>query len=170
MPQLILRCTQKLLKAIGRTRVELAAPAPDDEDWYANLLWFDRRKCLLLTHAGTLFSVFEANLTVAMLRDTHALLADVVERELAAEGLPADTFGQLRCGTLLLAGTADRQVLGCMRDMADLCEQFIAEHGGLDRADLQAINRALRRNISSARRYAAPIELAAARVRERHGD
>jgi hypothetical protein len=32
------------------------APAPDPEDWYANLLWFERRKCLLLTHSATLFA------------------------------------------------------------------------------------------------------------------
>ncbi|MFN2615181.1 MAG: hypothetical protein ABR552_10255 [Actinomycetota bacterium] len=29
--------------------------------WYANLLWFDRRKCLLLTLAPTLFSVSVAD-------------------------------------------------------------------------------------------------------------
>ena len=28
------------------------------DDWYANLLWIGRRKCVLLTHAGTAFSVF----------------------------------------------------------------------------------------------------------------
>jgi len=53
----ILRCTKKVLAVLGAVRV--ADPAPDAEDWYGNLLWFDRRKCLLLTHAGTLFSVFE---------------------------------------------------------------------------------------------------------------
>ncbi len=35
------------------------AKDPEDEDWYANLLVLDRRKCLLLTHAGTLFTIFE---------------------------------------------------------------------------------------------------------------
>jgi hypothetical protein len=44
----ILRCTRKLL-AVIRLPVADPAPAPDAEDWYANLLWFDRRKCLLLT-------------------------------------------------------------------------------------------------------------------------
>lgn len=48
----ILRCTSKLLAVIGPAIVAKPAPAPDGEDWYANLLWFDRRKCLLLTHAG----------------------------------------------------------------------------------------------------------------------
>ena len=54
----ILRCTRRLLAVIGPTLVGEPAPAPDAEDWYANLVWFDRRKCLLLTHAATLFSIF----------------------------------------------------------------------------------------------------------------
>src|SRR5207247_415481 len=33
-----------------------------------NLLWLDRRKCLLLTHAGTLFPVFVADVRAADLR------------------------------------------------------------------------------------------------------
>ena len=45
---MILRCTKKLLDVIGAR--QLADRAPDGEDWYANLRWFDGRKCLLLTH------------------------------------------------------------------------------------------------------------------------
>ncbi len=56
---MILRCTNKLLAVIGAPLAD-PAPAPDAEDWYANLLWSDRRKCLLLTHSGTLFTIFEA--------------------------------------------------------------------------------------------------------------
>lgn len=41
------------------------APAPDPEDWYANLLWLDRRECLLLTHSATLFTIFEADMTAS---------------------------------------------------------------------------------------------------------
>ena len=48
----ILRCTKKLLTAMG-VQVAQPAPIPGPEDWYANLLWFERRKCLLLTHSAT---------------------------------------------------------------------------------------------------------------------
>lgn len=160
---MILRCTRKLLKVIGAPRAELAAGPPDAEDWYANLLWSERRKNLLLTHAGTLFTVFEADVSVAALRDTRQLVATALERELASEGLPADLFGQLRREELRLAPTADRSVLGCMNDMAYVCEQEIAEAGGLRGTDLAALNRVLRQNINSARGYRPPIELAAAR-------
>ena len=52
---MILRCTRKLLTVLGSAVAE-PAPAPDPEDWYANLLWFDRGECLLLTHSATLFT------------------------------------------------------------------------------------------------------------------
>jgi hypothetical protein len=70
--------------------------APDAEDWYASLPWFDGRKCLLLTHAGTLFSVFEADVRVADLRDTRRAVTSLISRELAREGLPAATFRRAR--------------------------------------------------------------------------
>lgn len=106
----------------------------------------------------------EANLTAAALRDTPRLVAGSVERELASEGLPSDTLGQLRSGELLLARTADRSVLGCMGDIAQACEHQVALHGGLERVDVRALNRLLHRNINSARGYEPPIKLAAARA------
>jgi hypothetical protein len=61
----ILRCTRRALALLDCDAVVLAEPPPRDDDWYLNLLWVDRQKCLLLTHAGTLFSVFVAGVTGA---------------------------------------------------------------------------------------------------------
>jgi hypothetical protein len=122
----ILRCTRKLLVVIG-SPVADPAPARDREDWYANLLWFDRRKCLLLTHVATLFMIFEADVTASSLRATHQLVTGLIGRELRREDLPAATFGDLEQQEVLLAKTADRCVLGCMNDMAFRCEYVIAE-------------------------------------------
>ena len=119
---MILRCTKKLLAVLGAGRVAEPGPTPDAGDWYASLLWSGRRKCLLLTHAATLFSVFEADVRAVDLRATRRLVTELVERELRREGLPPDTFGNLRSQELILAKTADRSVLGCMNDMAFLCE------------------------------------------------
>ena len=49
-----------MLDLLGGRAITLADLPPADEDWYANLLWLDRQKCLLFTHAATLFSVFLA--------------------------------------------------------------------------------------------------------------
>jgi hypothetical protein len=159
----ILRCTRKLLVAIG-SPVADPAPARDPEDWYANLLWVDRRKCLLLTHAATLFTIFEADVTASSLRATRQLVTGLIGRELRREDLPAATFGDLEQQEVLLAKTADRSILGCMNDMAFRCEHVIAEAGGLAGTDLDELNRSLRRNINSARGYRPPIELTARRL------
>jgi len=126
----ILRCTRKLLTVLGPA-VAGPAPARDPEDWYANLLWFDRRKCLLLTHAATLFTILEADVTASGLRATRQLVTGLIGREPRREELPPGTFGDLRQQEVLLAKTADRSVLGCMNDMAFRCEHAIAGAGGL---------------------------------------
>ena len=90
---MILRCTKKLLTVI-RPR-QLTDCPPDGEDWYANLLWLSGRKCLLLTHAATLFTVFEADVRAADLRDPGRLVTGLIGRELLREQLPTDTFGNL---------------------------------------------------------------------------
>jgi hypothetical protein len=163
----ILRCTKKLLEVLRAGRV--AEPAPDVGDWYASLLWFDRRKCLLVTRAGTLFSVFEPGVRAARLRDTHRLITGLIERELRREGLPPGTFGNLRGHDLVLAKTADRSVLGCMNDMAFLCEVAITGSGGLAHCDPGELNQALHRNINSPRGYRPPVELATEWVQRRDG-
>jgi hypothetical protein len=98
----ILRCTKKLLAVLGAGHAAEPGPVPDAGGWYANLLWFDRRKCLLLTHAATLFSIFEADVRVVDLRAAHRLVTGLVERELCREGLPPATFGNLRSQELIL--------------------------------------------------------------------
>ena len=159
---MILRCTRKLLTVLGPAAAG-PAPAPDPGDWYANLLRFDRRTCLLLTHSATLFTIFEADVTASGLRATRQLVSGLIGRELRREELPAGTFGDLE-QDVLLARTADRGVLGCMNDMAFRCEHAIAGAGGLARTDPAELNRSLRRNINSARGYCPPVELAARRL------
>jgi Domain of unknown function (DUF6933) len=157
----ILRCTKKLLAVIHSPQV--FDHARDDEDWYANLLWLSGRKCLLLTHAATLFTVFEADVRAADLRYPGRLVTGSISRELSREQLPADTFGNPDPDSVVLAKTADRSVLGCMNDMAFMCATVITRSGGLATTDVAYLNRALRRNINSVRGYQPPIELTAAR-------
>src|SRR5262245_46545241 len=62
--------------------VSLVDAAPADDDWYANVLWLERRKCLLLTHAGTLFSIFVADVRAPELRPLGPYPAALVDTEL----------------------------------------------------------------------------------------
>ena len=55
---MIVRCTAKLRALVGRQAQPPSDPVVSPDDFYANLLIIERRKCLLVTHAATLFSVF----------------------------------------------------------------------------------------------------------------
>ena len=119
--------------------VTLSEFAPTDDDWYLNLVWIERQKCLLLTHTGTLFSVLRAGIHVADLRPLGNYLVDAIHAELGAEGLPTDTFSQLEPENVQLAKTASRSTLGFMTEMAFELGWIITDKGGLHRADCNAL-------------------------------
>jgi len=83
----VVRCTKKMLDLLGRN-VRLGEPAPSDDDWYLNLLWIDREKCLLLTHSGTLFSVFRAGVRVANLRLLGDYIVEAIRDRTARRATP----------------------------------------------------------------------------------
>ncbi len=151
------RCTSKLLKVIGGPP-PLGNAEPAADDWYANLLWLDGRKCLLISHAGTLFSVFEPDLAKASLTAIGPLLVQLIERELAAEDLPKTTFGSLEASAFAVGRTCSRSVLGSMTDMRYQIERAAEQSGGLRHLDLPSLNRSLRRIPFGALNYEPPID------------
>ena len=164
---MVVRCTKKMLDLLGGRKLTLSELPPTDDDWYLNLVWIERQKCLLLTHAGTLFSVFRGGIHVADLRPLGDYLVDAIEAELRAEGLPADTFSQLERHDLRLAKTASRSTLGFMNEMAFELRYLIADAGGLGRCDIDALNHGLRRTLRNRGEYVRPIELVARRLTSR---
>lgn len=81
-----------MLDLLGGRSVTLSDLPPSEDDWYLNLVWIERQKCLLLTHAGTLFTVFRAGVLSVDLRPLGNYLVEAIETELRAETLPTDTF------------------------------------------------------------------------------
>ena len=92
-------------------------------------------------------------------------MAPLITRQLAAEGFPAGALGRLDSGQASIAKTADRQVLGCMNDLAGACQHAAADAGGLARLDLTALHYRLQRNITPARDYVPAVDLVANRPR-----
>jgi hypothetical protein len=154
----LLRCTGKVLKLLRESPV---AEEVSGDEWYANLLWVEGRKCLLLTHARTLFSVFVPNVAVADLRPVGPFVASSIQT-VTAEGLRIDTFGDLDAAEVTVTKTADRRVTGTMNDLAFTACHVIATAGGLARCDTERVNRVLHRTINGFTGYARPIELVTA--------
>jgi hypothetical protein len=76
--EVVLRCTAKVLNLLGARTKDLVSMERSDDDWYANVLWLDRRKCLLTAHAGTLFSVFVPAVHKADLTPIGASVIDLI--------------------------------------------------------------------------------------------
>jgi Domain of unknown function (DUF6933) len=74
-----------MLDLLGGRAVILSELPPTDDDWYLNLAWIERQKCLLLTHTGTPFSVFRASVRVADLRPLGTYLVEAIQTEFRAE-------------------------------------------------------------------------------------
>lgn len=161
----LIRCTAKLLTRLGAERRPCAASEADDDDWYANLVWVDRRHCLLLVHAGTLFSVFAPGVNGARLRHFEQLACDLVVDALAGEGLAATDFGVVGPQDVRVAATTSRSVLGHMNEMAFACAHACSLGGGLVETDVAELNRWLRRRLHRrGREYVQPLELAVVRA------
>jgi hypothetical protein len=163
MGGVVLRCTAKTLKLLGARPGDLVTVEHTDQDWYANLLWLDGRKCLLLTHTGTLFSAFVPDIHKADLVPIGPSVVAFIHKELVAESLPLDRFGVLDSRSIELANTESRTVLGYMNEMRRFCDYAVAEYGGLAQCDARELNRELRRELHLSRRppgYFVPIELA----------
>jgi hypothetical protein len=156
----MLRCTAKVLALLRVS--EPAIGEACEQDWYAHLIRIDRRKCLLVTHAGTLFSVFMPNVTAAGLRPIGPPVVSAIQAALQAEHLPIDTLGELDPQQVAVAKTADRRILGTLNDLAFTTEHVIATTGGLARCDINALHHGLHRTINSITGYIPPIDLVTA--------
>ncbi|UUY03868.1 hypothetical protein LRS13_24970 [Svornostia abyssi] len=139
----IVRCTARLLKLLAPVDIADAPSGPDD--WYANLVWINRRKCVLLVHAETLFPVFVADVRKPQLSHFGHFVAGTVATALADEGLLPGCLGPLDPTHVQVARTASRSVLGFMNDMVFLSEHMAAQAGGVTRLDIEELNAFLRR-------------------------
>ena len=156
---MVVRCTKKMLDLLGARSGALEKFPPQDDDWYLDLLWIDRRKCLLLTHTGTLFSVFRAAIRSGDLRPPGPYLVGAIQTELRAEHLPPDTFGRLQPDNARIAVTASRSMLGFMNQMTFEIRYHVSRRGGLPACDVDDLNHYLRRSLRNRDGYFRPIDL-----------
>jgi hypothetical protein len=154
----IVRCTSRLLDLIGDNS-KIADIEPSNEDWYGNAFWIDGRKCVLVVHGATLYSVLALDIRVGDLRPPGGFVFTQIVRALDREGLPRNAFGALDAHDVRLGKTVDRSVVGSMNDMVQLTRHIIAYKGGLALCGSSEIHRLLHDTPNGARGYATPLEL-----------
>jgi hypothetical protein len=160
---LTLRCTAKLFKEMGLDRSSVSDVNDRDalDSWFAHLLRFERRKCVLFTNAETLYSFFVPALRKpALVRLSETFIENLLP-SLRAEGLEDTWLARFTSdpSSIVFARTNSKSVLGSMNDLAIHCEATIHHAGGLVALDLGELNRRLNRILLSANSYEHAIEL-----------
>jgi hypothetical protein len=146
---------------------DLVDVEPNDDDWYANVVYIGGKKCVLLVHVGTLFSSMTLNVSVGLLRPIGGYVFSQILRGLEREGIPPDALGVIDYKQVRLARTQSRSVLGSMNDMVTMARHVIRSDGGLERCDVAKLNHLLHDTPNGARGFATPLELVRARLAQR---
>ena len=126
----LIRCTKKLLTEIGAPVSSSAdqVHAALLSDWYANLIWIERRKSVVFTSERTLLSFLVVGAGRDAIRDYATLFRSGLRRLLENEHFIAGDIDRVvgEYQELKLAPTNDRSVLG-------LAQRSGPDRGGTDR-------------------------------------
>ncbi|MEE9270158.1 MAG: hypothetical protein V3V49_07845 [Candidatus Krumholzibacteria bacterium] len=165
---LLFRCTKKLLHEL---RVEPDERFESDEggflgSWFAHLLRIERRKCVLFTNSGTLYSFLVVGLRRPEFQNFRDTFVRHLLTNLSREGLDVIVARRLAADSepVAYAKTNNRSVLGSMNELAFLATAYIEDGGGLESCDLLSMNYRLNRTPMSALQYRYPIEALKAEI------
>jgi hypothetical protein len=107
------------------------------DEWYANLLWIDRRKCLLFTNAHTLYTCLAVDVRKPQLASLLQLFSATLAPVMLADSFTPDEIRRVlhSLGDLHLDRTDSRSILGCMNDFTRMIRYIIEDNGGLSYSD-----------------------------------
>jgi hypothetical protein len=84
----VIHCTSKLQKEMGLKKADLCEVSPKFSylgSWHANLLYIDRRKCILFANDKTLFNFIATDVSRAQIRDLGDLFKGLLRCVLSDE-------------------------------------------------------------------------------------
>jgi hypothetical protein len=159
----LIRCTKKLQKEMGLSANSLCTIPPQDSflgTWHANLIYIDRKKCVLFVNDRTLFNFIIPDLLRDQIRSLDGIFKSYLQCVLASEKFP-DWFlakAQVELETIHYGNTNSKRILGSMNDLAFHYKYYILSEGGVHSPAVPAIIQQLNRIPMGALEYVFPIE------------
>ena len=152
---------------MGLKKTDLVESAPDFSylgPWHANLIYIDRRKCVLFVNDKTLFNFIVPDVSKAVIRKLDDLFRHHLQCILADEGFPESVRDKISSeyADVAYAKTNSKRVLGSMNDLAFHYKFNIQSEGGVHSHMIPEIIRRLNRMPMSAIKYRFPIKALAA--------
>ena len=146
----LIRCTAKVLKEMGLKKADLLEDAPKFSflgQWHCNLIYINRRKCILFANDKTLFNFIVPDVSRAEIRELGDMFRLNLSCVLGSEGFSRDQVEKVlsEYTEVGYGKSNDRRVLGNLNDLAFHYEHWIFECGGVHRAEIPAIIQKLNR-------------------------
>ena len=138
---MILCCTKKLINAYGLSVVENFTNNKTFSEWYANLIYIEKKKCILFTESKTLFSIILLDLKKSDIINIGELFYKQLYRSLLQIGIKEDLIKSIVPKELkiLYSTTQDKRILGSMNDYAYQYKHIILAKGWIGYIDIDGI-------------------------------
>ena len=138
---MILRCTKKLITTYGLLVVEDTADNKMFSEWYANLIYIERKKCILFTDSKTLYSLLLLDIKKADIINIDEIFYKQLYRSLLQIGIKEDLIKSIAPKHLkiIYSKTQDKRILGSMNDYAYQYKYIILAKGGIGYIDIDDI-------------------------------
>ncbi len=159
----IIHCTGKLQKEMGLKPSDLSYQDPTPEmlgGWHANLIYIDRKKCVLFANDKTLFNFITPDVSRPQIKKLSELFLSYLSCVLTQEGVDEKAKSKILAEyeTVEYAKTKSRSVLGSLNDLAFHYTYNIQDAGGVHSAMVPEILRKLSRMPMGALKYKYSIE------------
>lgn len=165
---MIIRCTYKVLKELKITTSQISGQLESVgalEEWYVNLFYSNRRKRLIFTNAGALFSFVVADVLRKDIQNLQELFRKELSRALFYEEFSARQIQEImkRAEKITIAKTISRSVLASMNQMIFEYGHMVDKYAHLENEGMitasRKLNKLLRGAIGKGRHdYGAPVE------------
>lgn len=161
-----IKCTKKLQGEMGLNKADLSLTSSTDlqnpilGSWHANLIYIDRKKCVLFVNDKTLFNFIVADIPRKRIKILSKLFKDYLKCVLAEEGLADQIITDIMAeyDQVGYANTDDKRVLGSMNDLAFHYKLHIQSQGGVHSYAVPEIIKKLNRMPMGTLKYGYPIE------------
>jgi hypothetical protein len=159
----IIRCTKKLQKEMGLKKTDLVEEEPTFSflgAWHANLIYINRRKCVLFVNDKTLFNFIAPDVSRDQIRDLPNLFKGYLACVLSEENIPEPEKKMIitEYEKVGYSNTNSKSVLGSMNDLAFHYKYYIQTEGGVHSSSLPSIIKKLNSMPMGALEYKFPIE------------
>jgi len=131
----LIRCTAKLIKEMDLKKSDLIGDAPKLSflgQWHANLIYINRKKCVLFANDKTLINFIVPDVPRAEIRELGTMFKEIFRCVLVLEGFKDETVEKIMSeySEIQFGKSNNRSVLGTLNDLAFNYEHSILENGG----------------------------------------